>query len=356
MDLQNSTVCQASFKIIESNHVLVALSVLLVILTTSTFLGNGAVLVAMVQTIRKQNDFQRFNSHSSHVTKLLMLSMTVSGVVVGALLMPLALMEFISNGGWTFGMFWLKFRVCADYLICCITSFHISFMAIDTYLLVCKPLLYRLLTRKSGYVMIASGWVLPTGIVILWCVIQPDRLSHCQDYVTNCSYSTNLRSLNLIIGSLYFALLATVWILYALVFRQVVTFNKQKLTGNTNINKSPSEAIFAVFLTVDNPELNRGRKAQYEAESRNKLKSKVKSVRFIGTVLFCFSIFWFPNWFLNMTSLSCQVEMPLVMFKFLDWLTYSSSTFNPVIYCFNKSIRLAVKKLLCSVKLGGTLK
>ncbi|KAK0041766.1 octopamine receptor beta-3R [Biomphalaria pfeifferi] len=275
MDLQNSTVCHTSSKIIGSNHVLVALSVLLVILAASTFFGNGAVLVAMVQTIRKQqNDFHRSNSHGSHVTKFLMLSMTVSGVVVGALLMPLALLEFISNGSWTFGMFWLKFRVCADYLICCITSFHISFMAIDTYLLVCKPLLYRLLTRKSGYVMIASGWVLPTGIMILWCVIQPDSLGHCQDYATNCSYSTSLRSLNLIIGSLYFALLATVWVLYTLVFRQVLTFNKQKLTGNTKINKSPSEAIFAVFLTADNPEVNRGRKTQYEAESRNKLKSK----------------------------------------------------------------------------------
>uniref|UniRef100_A0A2C9L3J0 G-protein coupled receptors family 1 profile domain-containing protein n=1 Tax=Biomphalaria glabrata TaxID=6526 RepID=A0A2C9L3J0_BIOGL len=201
MDLQNSTVCQASFKIIGSNHVLVALSVLLVILAASTFLGNGAVLVAMVQTIRTQNDFQRSNSHSSHVTKLLMLSMTVSGVVVGALLMPLALLEFISNGIWTFGIFWLKFRVCADYLICCITSFHISFMAIDTYLLVCKPLLYRLLTLVVLDV-IALVTFLTNGVVFVAIVPTVRKLDvvHSVRNHSNNSYITKMLILSMTIS------------------------------------------------------------------------------------------------------------------------------------------------------------
>ncbi|KAH9503033.1 Trace amine-associated receptor 1 [Bulinus truncatus] len=155
-----------------SPGLLTAVAVIMALTAVYTLLSNGTVFLAMLQTILRDGrvDIHNYISHNnnSYITKLLMLSMTVYGVLTGVLVMPLALMDFISNSDGTFGQSIYKLRFYSDYLLTSISTFHITFMAIDTYLVICKPLLYRLLKAKTGYVMIATGWMLPGIIIVTW--------------------------------------------------------------------------------------------------------------------------------------------------------------------------------------------
>lgn len=345
----DTLVCQMSQKIFESKHCLFAVSLILSVMAASTVAGNGTVFVAMIQTLRKHGDLQAFNNHnnSSCITKLLMLSMTVAGVFVGTFIMPLSLVEVISNGDWTLGIFMYKLRVLLDYLLCSITSLHITFMAADTYLVVCKPLLYRLLTPRTGYIMTAVCWILPILIMTSWLIVQPNSFSTCKDFTDDCSFAKNTKVLDLVSGSFFWVLFLSVWVLYLIVLRQVRQFRLRNFHSNNKTIRYLSNSTIAVCYTVDGKETNSEQVIiQNNSFSKQKVNSTNKGFCFIGAVLLCFSICWAPNWIILLATTSCQVTIPEWVYILLDWLTYFSSTVNPVIYCNNTSIRLAVKSLI----------
>ncbi|KAK0041769.1 octopamine receptor beta-3R [Biomphalaria pfeifferi] len=341
--------CRFPRHIIDNKQVLVVFSVLITVVATLTFLSNGTVLLAMLHTLRKQSDLPRINNHhhNSHITKLLILSMTFAGVFVGAFVMPLGLVELIHNGTWTLGTSMYKIRVLVDYLLCNITSLHTTFMAVDTYLVVCRPLVYRLLTPRVGYIMIAVAWILPTLIILLWWLLHPNSLNPCIYFSDFCSKSDNLRLLNIICGSLFFILFITVWLLYLFVLRQVWRFRKRAACiGNSKVKRPAVDGIFS----IDIQESNCGELGTLDKDSivKKQTFAALKSFRFIGTVLLFFTIFWLPDFIKILFLFNCANALPLWVSNIFDYATYLSCTVNPMIYCFNKSIKLAVKNLICT--------
>lgn len=67
----------------------------------------------------------------------------------------------------------------------------------------------------------------------------------------------------------------------------------------------------------------------------------------MGVFLIC----WVPFFCVNIVAAFCKTCIPPIVFKFLTWLGYSNSAFNPIIYSiFNLEFRLAFQKILTSQK------
>ncbi|XP_055897169.1 5-hydroxytryptamine receptor 1F-like [Biomphalaria glabrata] len=337
-----------------TNHILVTIVVILDVIALVTFLTNGVVFVAIVTTVRKLDVAHSVRNHSnnSYITKMLILSMTISGVLVGGFLMPLASMSINSDG--ILGDSLFNVRVYADYLLCMTTSFHITFMAMDTYLVVCKPLVYRRLSPRISYVVIALGWMIPTLIIVLFCFLASDNWYVSGLTSTECLQFSSMHILDISCSALYFGLLILVWILYAFVFQKVLGFRQRKALRLIQVNKGErkirtSSTKFELFtLSTDGGTSTVNREDINQAVTQLKIKSRssFKGYYFIGIILVCFSVFWIPSWILLLLYRSCSKEIPEWTFIVFDWLWYLSSTVNPIIYCSHKSIRLAVKQVL----------
>ncbi len=70
----------------------------------------------------------------------------------------------------------------------------------------------------------------------------------------------------------------------------------------------------------------------------------------MGVFLIC----WVPFFCVNIVAAFCKTCIPPIVFKFLTWLGYSNSAFNPIIYSiFNLEFRLAFQKILTSQRCCG---
>ena len=67
----------------------------------------------------------------------------------------------------------------------------------------------------------------------------------------------------------------------------------------------------------------------------------------LGIIMGTFLICWVPFFCVNIVASFCKTCIPPIVFKFLTWLGYSNSAFNPIIYSiFNLEFRLAFRRIL----------
>lgn len=67
----------------------------------------------------------------------------------------------------------------------------------------------------------------------------------------------------------------------------------------------------------------------------------------LGIIMGTFLICWVPFFCVNIVASFCKTCIPSIVFKFLTWLGYSNSAFNPIIYSiFNLEFRLAFRRIL----------
>ncbi|KAK6979996.1 trace amine-associated receptor 5 [Biomphalaria glabrata] len=238
--------------------ILISVGAFMASIATFTVLANVIVFVAMTQTLTR--DIRRGlttvarSSNNSYITRFLVLSMTTSGVIVGGFIMPLSLLQIINNGQWLFGYTLCVVMTYTDYLLCAVSTLHTLFMAIDTYLVICKPLLYRQLTPKIAYLMIALGWMAPILLVILWTTLQKNKVSDCLSVEEPCDPMNIYALFNFIFGMSVFVIFLAVVYLYLLILRQVVILDKRsskdaKQTTHLPLqNNSPKR-----FFRIENP-------------------------------------------------------------------------------------------------------
>ncbi|KAI8771055.1 trace amine-associated receptor 5 [Biomphalaria glabrata] len=333
-----------------------------------TVVANVTVFLAMVQTLvrdaRRGLKTVAINSTNSYVTRFLMLSMTVSGVMVGSVIMPLSLLK-------TLGLLVLSYAQCAvmvylDYLLCAVSTLHVLFMAVDTYLVICKPLVYRLLSPKAAYAMIAFGWLAPILLTILWSSLQKEILLDCSTEKQDCDQTKDTSIFPFTFGVIFCVLFIAIILLYILIARNVVSMTKKNATGLNQsdpiggpacLNTNSSESSFVLSQDYSISALAFQFSSQQNTLQVNASKSsvtqttkksnKVKCFRFIGAIFTWFAICWLPCWVFIFLCSSCVVCISEWVFLLLDWLTYFSCTVNPILYCRNKSINNAVKYLLC---------
>ena len=101
-----------------------------------------------------------------------------------------------------------------------------------------------------------------------------------------------------------------------------------------------------------------GRKRRHHSPNGNGGSYHVsdhKAAITLGIIMGTFLICWVPFFCVNIVASFCKTCIPPIVFKFLTWLGYSNSAFNPIIYSiFNLEFRLAFRRILTTRPATGS--
>uniref|UniRef100_A0A2C9M670 G-protein coupled receptors family 1 profile domain-containing protein n=1 Tax=Biomphalaria glabrata TaxID=6526 RepID=A0A2C9M670_BIOGL len=199
-------------------------------------ISNLIIFVAMVRSIYLTTVKNR--SFSS-ITKVQMASFVVVELIVGAYLMPVSMVGADS--------FRLGYNMCIaqsflGFWICALTLFHMTILALDRYLAVCHPLVYRLFTTYHAFIAVALTWII-LFILCATVALVKTFLKQISFYFTLFFYFV-----------VYLVPILGAIILYALILREVRCFLRRKSLYTYNVKRSSVKSMREGLDTLDKTE------------------------------------------------------------------------------------------------------
>lgn len=244
-------------------------------------------------------------------TNVLLLSLAVSDLLVGLLVMPVETVRFIETC-WLLGNL-----MCA---LTCITGFtlisasvgNMVLISMDRFVAICYPLQYpNKITHSRAQVSVCLCWacsLLYNGLILKDHLRQPDRYNSC--------YGECVVVIDYISGSV------------DLVFTFI----------------SPCSIIVILCMRVFVVAVSQARAMQSHVTTVTAKKSEKKAARTLGVVILVFLMTFCPYYF----SLAGQdISNSASSWDIVSWLTLFNSCLNPLIYAFfypwfRKAIRYTV--------------
>ncbi|KAM4560008.1 trace amine-associated receptor 13c-like [Odontesthes bonariensis] len=251
-------------------------------------------------------------------TNALLLSLAVSDLVVGLLVMPI---EGLRNleACWLLGRLMCALSPYVSYCLLSASLGHMVLISIDRYVAICDPLHYTskiTLNRVKCFVCLC--WVCSffyNGLILMNHLEKPDRFSSCHgECVVVISHTSGTVDLFLS----FVAPCTIMVVLYTRVF--VVAVSQVRLTRRQTVTDIITAAPIAK-------------------------RSEWKAARTLGLViaifLMCFCPYYYPSLAGEDTSTS------LSYYAMLSWIMLTNSCVNPLIYAlFYPWFRKAVKFIL----------
>ncbi|XP_039674275.1 trace amine-associated receptor 13c-like [Perca fluviatilis] len=250
-------------------------------------------------------------------TNLLLLSLAVSDLLVGLLLMPVEIIYI--EACWFLGDIVCTLYYLVDYIITSASVANMVLISVDRYIAICYPMHYPTkVTKRRVQISVCLCWILSGFYRILLLhdhLEQPGRSSSC--------FGECVVVINYIEGvvDLVFTFIIPIIVIIVLYFRVFMVAVSQA-------------RVIRLQITA--------LKAQRSGTVTAK-KKEVKAARTIGVVivvfLFCFCPYYFPTLAGQDTSVDASAA------PFEIWLAHFNSCLNPVIYAFfypwfRKSIEL----------------
>ncbi|KAH9508822.1 hypothetical protein Btru_050137 [Bulinus truncatus] len=341
--------------------VLAFFSFMMAVVAFFAAVSNGVVFLAMVKALIRDisnGRHQKINtSTNSLITRLLMCSMTVSGIAASVFLMPLSLLEFIDHRRLIYGYLLCSLNIYADYSLCLVLNMHVSFMAVDTYMQICKPLFYRELTARSGFYFVSIGWTVPIAIMITWSSLQEEKLDNCSTSVHSFSNIDVSTVICFIFGIMFLLTLLMIWLTYFFVLRAIINLQKRFMANknkyfktSVNNSKNNTQLDYSSDISTESNVTSAGvntSSKHIDTVSKYKFRLNVKYFRVVGLILICYTVGWLPVWVVYLIYFTVGLSLPAWAGKFLAWVVYFSCAVNPVVYCSNKNVLCAVQQFIC---------
>lgn len=340
---------------------------------------NLVIFLALVKYRSRSLLRQRYVSTST--TTLLMMSTSVSDVINGLVVMPLCVYEITTWGVWNLGQDLCTLRLLVSNTLCAVSAYHVCCLAVDRFLAVCWPLLHRRLTSRAAVYMILVSWLVPIAFNLICEYIGLNHLgveylAQCVEMLHMCYPIYNTYTMLTTCVVFFTVPFIIAYILYGCIAVQVWKFNKRKVQKRQNqISKTETSenAISTISATESNFTVSYLRNSLDKTTEESNLtltnnivlsqlsqikcpqnipinrepSRNVKAVFTIGSIVIVYTIFWLPSWVFSIIFAKSTTVFPYWVVVGITLFGYGSSSLNPVLYCFNGSVRGAVRLLLC---------
>ncbi|XP_017563152.2 trace amine-associated receptor 6-like [Pygocentrus nattereri] len=239
-------------------------------------------------------------------TNLLILSLAVVDLLVGLIVMPEKIMEFIDSC-WYLGKLGCTILLVINAVLVSVSLCNLVFIAVDRYIAVTDPLLYSTnITVCKMSMMIILGWSFCLLYVIMYFYFNDNLLpsqvsTRCYG---ECVVVIKLSWLIVDLVVFFLTPCSVILVLYSIIF---------------NVARHQARAVRAV---------RNGASKKHGATLSN--SSENKAVKTLGIVVFVYLACWIPFY---VSSLSVESITSLWMvWTVLAWLLYLNSSVNPLIY------------------------
>ncbi|XP_067879155.1 D(1C) dopamine receptor-like [Heterodontus francisci] len=316
---------------------------LLFLLILSTLLGNALVSAAVM----------KFRHLRSKVTNFFVISLAVSDLFVGVLVMPWKALAEVA-GFWPFGAFcdvWVAF----DIMCSTASILNLCIISVDRYWAIASPFRYESkMTQPVAFVMIGVAWLL--SILISFIPVQlswhksedrflPDNSTTSEPIQGDCDSSLNRT----------YAISSSLISFYIPVAIMIATYTRIYRIAQRQIRR-----ISSLERAVEHAQNCQGNDCTHEALLKTSFRKETKVLKTLSIIMGVFVFCWLPFFVLNCLVPFCDGEahrsggLPCVSettFDIFVWFGWANSSLNPIIYAFNADFRRAFTTILGCNKL-----
>ncbi|XP_012676083.1 5-hydroxytryptamine (serotonin) receptor 1A a [Clupea harengus] len=363
-------------------------SLLLGLLILCSIFGNSFVIAAIALERSLQN-----------VQNYLIGSLAVTDLMVSVLVLPMAALYQVLNK-WTLGQDICDIFISLDVLCCTSSILHLCAIALDRYWAITDAIDYvNKRTPRRAAILISVTWLIGFSISIPpmlgWRKPEdraiPDACTISQDpgytiYSTFGAFYIPLILMLVLYGKIFKAarfrirktfkksekgkISATCFTVSPVIFHRKtteVTYNNWKQSvespGGLCVNgarnsgektESLIESDSKCHLPLPNthqsvPDSERRNAKNIDAKRKMALARERKTVKTLGIIMGTFILCWLPFFIVALVLPFCKLScfMPDWLGAVINWLGYSNSLLNPIIYAyFNRDFQNAFKKIV----------
>ncbi|XP_069140043.1 5-hydroxytryptamine receptor 4-like [Argopecten irradians] len=297
-----------------SLEVRAVLGLILTLFPVLTFFGNTLVIVAVFTHKRLRT-----------ITNVFVVSLALADCMVALSVMPFGVYQQLSNKSWALGHTLCLVSTSLDVMFTTTSIIHLSCLAIDRYLAICRPFLHERLNNSVIAGMIVACWLTPILISFVpimngWNLFGIEDLYGCLfPDASTCGFIVNTA----------FAVVCSTIAFYLPTIFMIVCNVK-------------------IFLAAEKQAKHiRSLELHLHKHQTGKLKRETKAAKTISIIMGCFCVCWFPFFILNIIDPLIGYKIPYIPWTVALWLGYLNSMLNPFLYYnFNRAFRIAFRRLL----------
>uniref|UniRef100_A0A3Q2D2Y4 Trace amine associated receptor 1 n=1 Tax=Cyprinodon variegatus TaxID=28743 RepID=A0A3Q2D2Y4_CYPVA len=296
----NQRLCNESAEMQGHTMTSYALSIVVFSLSLLIICGNLLVIISVVY-------FKQLHSP----TNFLILSLAVTDLLVGALVLPFSAILSMSSC-WYSGYLLCKMRGLFDILLSVSSILNLCFISVDRYYVVCHPLTYRnKINVRVSLLMILVSWTVPLLLAVTITV----RGIGIEDLSRRC---------------------------------KIFSVTKESITGSFFAFYIPAIIILTIYLKILVVAKKQARCIQNTLKiavsvSQMEKKANITLAIVVGVFLLCWTPFFLSGSFYRINN----SRTPDVMVEIFKWIGWSNSFLNPLVYAyFYKWFRRAFKMII----------